>query len=249
MQFNHLEQIVAEWLEYKGYFVRRNIKVGKRARGGYECELDIVAYHPQEKKLVHFEPSTDTDSWSEREGLYKKKFDAGREYAPSLFKGIDLPEIEQFALFLYGSDKNHQQIGGGKVLLMPQFLKEIVNDLSPKKIVNEIVPEQFPLLRMIHLACEHRKIFSHTVALKPENRKPNRPRIALPLAIEAIYEGERIGIAKALEIRSQYKGKDFKTPFTCVSCGRSIRAHKDGGGAAHFEHMARNPQCPLSYKP
>jgi hypothetical protein len=52
MPINHLEQIVAEWLEYQGYFVRRNIKVGKRERGGYECELDIVALHPKEKKLV-----------------------------------------------------------------------------------------------------------------------------------------------------------------------------------------------------
>jgi hypothetical protein len=25
---NHLEQLVAKWLEFKGYFVRRNVKVG-----------------------------------------------------------------------------------------------------------------------------------------------------------------------------------------------------------------------------
>jgi len=33
---NHLEQLVAEWLEFKGYFVRRNVKVGKLPRGGHE---------------------------------------------------------------------------------------------------------------------------------------------------------------------------------------------------------------------
>ena len=45
MPFNYLEQLVAEWYDYKGYFLRRNVLVGKRAQGGYESELDIVAFH------------------------------------------------------------------------------------------------------------------------------------------------------------------------------------------------------------
>jgi len=76
---NHLEQIVAEWLEYQGYFVRRNIQVGKRERGGYECELDIVGFHPTEKKLVQYEPPTDASSWYIREKSYKRKFAAGKK--------------------------------------------------------------------------------------------------------------------------------------------------------------------------
>jgi hypothetical protein len=39
---NHLEALVAEWYEVRGYFVRRNVQVGKRPKGGYECEFDIV---------------------------------------------------------------------------------------------------------------------------------------------------------------------------------------------------------------
>src|SRR5437016_5364675 len=46
---NFLEQLVAEWYEYQGYFIRRNVRVGKLAAGGYECELDVVAFHPQTK--------------------------------------------------------------------------------------------------------------------------------------------------------------------------------------------------------
>jgi hypothetical protein len=42
MASNYLEQLIAEWYEYKGYFIRQNVWVGKRARGGYECELDIA---------------------------------------------------------------------------------------------------------------------------------------------------------------------------------------------------------------
>lgn len=33
-RMNYLESLVAEWLEYRGYFVRRNVKVGKRQKGG-----------------------------------------------------------------------------------------------------------------------------------------------------------------------------------------------------------------------
>ena len=43
---NHLEQLVGERYEYSGYFVRRNILVGKRAKCGYKGELDVVAFHP-----------------------------------------------------------------------------------------------------------------------------------------------------------------------------------------------------------
>lgn len=51
MEHNHLEQLIAEWYEFRGYFVRRNVHVGKRLEGGYECELGIVAFHPGERKL------------------------------------------------------------------------------------------------------------------------------------------------------------------------------------------------------
>lgn len=75
---NHLEQLVAEWYEYRGYFVRRNVQVGPRTKGGYECELDVVAFHPAQNHLVHIEPSMDADSWTKREKRYAKKFSAGR---------------------------------------------------------------------------------------------------------------------------------------------------------------------------
>ena len=37
---NHLEQLIAEWLEFTGYLVKRNINVCKLTRGGFEGELD-----------------------------------------------------------------------------------------------------------------------------------------------------------------------------------------------------------------
>jgi hypothetical protein len=57
---------------------------------------------------------------------------------------------------LYGSTTNHKEVAGGKVLMVDAFLKEVVADLKTKHIAKAIVPEQFPLLRVLQLACEYR---------------------------------------------------------------------------------------------
>lgn len=148
---NHLEQLVAEWLEFKGYFVRRNVKVGKLPHGGFEGELDIVAYHPMHNHLLHVEPSIAAESWQKREPRFQKKFEAGRKYI--LGKSGILPwlppnkTIEQWAV-LWGSDRNHSEVGGGKVIpilkLMRMIAKDIIASGSPAL---RAIPEQFPLLR------------------------------------------------------------------------------------------------------
>ena len=113
---NHLEQLVAEWHEYRGCFVRRNIQVGP-LNGGYECELDVVAFHPGQQHLVHIEPSMDAHSWARSELRYSKKFKAGRQYIPALFEGVSLPqEIEQIALLGFASNVNVKTLAGGRVM-------------------------------------------------------------------------------------------------------------------------------------
>ncbi|MCC7248791.1 MAG: hypothetical protein IT473_09225 [Lysobacter sp.] len=154
---NYLEQLVAEWYEYQGYFVRRNVNVGRRPNGGWECELDVVAFHPGEKHLVHIEPSMDADPWAKREQRYAKKFEAGRKYIPNLFSGIEIPEkIEQIALFGLGSKANHPVLAGGHVWLISDLLERIVAVLKDRKVERQAVPEQYPLLRTMQFACQHR---------------------------------------------------------------------------------------------
>jgi len=46
----------------------------------------------------------DAASWEIRDARFKRKFNAGRKHIPKLFKGFGaLPEIEQIALFVFGS--------------------------------------------------------------------------------------------------------------------------------------------------
>lgn len=147
---NFLEQLVAEWLEYQGYFVRRNVHVGRRPKGGYECELDVVGFHPGRKHLVHVEPSMDADSWAKRRERYSKKFAAGRKHIPDLFSGFQpLPEIEQIALFGIGGRGPYESLGGGKVVLVAERMSEILADLATKTFASHAVPEQFICLRTV----------------------------------------------------------------------------------------------------
>ena len=156
---NFLEQLTFEWYEYKGYFVRRNTLVGQRKSGGFECELDIVTFHPTTGHIIHIEPSMDAHAWIERERRYKKKFEAGRKYIPYMIPGFKQGTIiEQVALFGLLKRRVREDLAGGKVWVVAELLQDIVNELRLRKVAREAVPEQFPLLRTIQFMCEHSTI-------------------------------------------------------------------------------------------
>ena len=162
MANNFLEQLVAEWYEYRGYFVRRNVPVGRGSGGGYEAELDVVAFHPETRHLVHIEPSMDSDSWQTRERRFKAKFDAGRKHIPTLFPGLDVPgDVEQIALLLSASKVNHPTLGGAAVQLVSELMREIMENLGDRKIMENAVPEHHALLRTLQCVVEYRrKVFA-----------------------------------------------------------------------------------------
>jgi hypothetical protein len=164
MAVNYLESLISEWLEYKGLFVRTNVLVGPRAKGGYECELDVVAIDVKEKKILQFEPTMDALSWKDRETRFKKKFDAGKKYIPELF--VDFMKIhpdwiEQYAVLGFGSDKNYKTIGGGVVLTARNLFNKIMKDLENKKIESQAVPENMPRLRTIQFMLNYFRV--HTI--------------------------------------------------------------------------------------
>ena len=148
--------MVAEWYELRGYFVRRNVQVGKRPKGGYEAELDVVAFHPEQRSLVQIEPSLDADPWAKREDRYSKKFEAGRLYIPGLFPGMAIPKhIDQIALFAYGGGKSRKRIAEGRVVFIRDFMEEIRAGIRDRKVATAAIPEGFPLLRTLQFAVEY----------------------------------------------------------------------------------------------
>lgn len=155
---NYLEQLVSEWYEFRGYFVRKNILVGKRRAGGHESELDVVAFHPGESKLVHIEPSMDANSWPLREKRYRKKFRAGKKYIPGLFAGMEIPEdITQIALFGYMGNNPRRSLAGGTVVTLREFLREICDNIGSHSTAKNIIPETYTILRTIMFMVEHRR--------------------------------------------------------------------------------------------
>jgi hypothetical protein len=151
---SHLEDLIAEFLDWEGYLVKRNVKVGRLKHGGWQSELDLIGYRHEDKKLVHYEPSIDAFSWTKREVRYVKKFQAGRQYIhtdvfPWLPKNTP---IEQIAIFT-AHPKNRHEIAGGKILSIDEFVKRIRDQVCSKGIMaKSAIPEQYPILRTIQLS-------------------------------------------------------------------------------------------------
>ena len=60
---NHLEALVAEYLMWQGFLIRHNVKVSRLNHGGWAAELDVVGFHPGDGRLIHYEPSLDSNLW------------------------------------------------------------------------------------------------------------------------------------------------------------------------------------------
>ena len=151
---NFLEQLVAEWYEYQGYFVRRNIRVGKRQKGGHDFELDVVALHAVNRHLVHIEATMDTRTWDQRRLKMERTFVAARKYIPDLFEGFsELPEPEHIALLGFGSNTNVQSMGLGRVQTVNELMADIRKSDVMQSYGKKAVPEQFVILRAMQFAA------------------------------------------------------------------------------------------------
>lgn len=151
----YLGQLVREWYEYRGYFVRRDVWVGLESDGSYECELDIVAFHPIQRHVVHIETSYDLLNLHDKEQHFQSKFDAGKKYLHRMFGVEDHLHIEQTALVLESGDMHRHTIGGGKIVLLSDFLAVILQQLSGTGISSAMVPEQWPLILTLQCVTEH----------------------------------------------------------------------------------------------
>jgi hypothetical protein len=150
----HLEALISEYLEWQGYFIRRNTKVGRLAHGGWEMELDVVGFHPKTEDLVHYEPSIDAYSWSNRETRYTKKFAAGKKYIFSeLFPWLaGTTPLRQVAVFV-SHPKGRDVIAGGTIISIDELMAEIRAKVVLKgPMVRNAVSEQYPLLRTIQMS-------------------------------------------------------------------------------------------------
>ncbi|TDM51375.1 hypothetical protein [Aliivibrio fischeri] len=151
---SHLENLIAEYYDWKGYLIKRNIKVGRLSHGGWEMELDVIAFNPNTGHLIHLEPSIDAHSWETREKRFEKKFTSARKYIFSeVFTWLDenMP-IEQVAV-LVSHPKNRDVLAGAKIVSIDELMSEIREQVKACGIVaKNAIPEQYPLLRVLQLS-------------------------------------------------------------------------------------------------
>ncbi len=159
----YLEQLLAEWYEYQGYFVRRDLWVGLEDNGSYECELDLVAFHPTKNHLVHIEPCMDLLDWKQREEHFRLKFAAGKKYLHRMFVCQPTAGIDQIAVLVSVDKDRRPGIAGARIVLMPELLGEIFAQLAPQSIMSNPIPEQWPLLRTLQFVAEYRETVCETL--------------------------------------------------------------------------------------
>ena len=151
---NFLEQLAGEWFTYKGYFVRTNIKLNKRSKGGWGNELDVLAYSAKASELIHVESTWDANSWAERKERFQKKKFVYTHAEYERLVGAKIARLRKVALVgLCQSAKSELDWGESiEVMLIPHFIASIAKELATKDPLKDIVPEGFPRLRAMQFA-------------------------------------------------------------------------------------------------
>jgi hypothetical protein len=150
-----LEQLVAEWHSFLGYYVRTNVMVGKREKGGWEGELDVVAFHPTTKELIHIETSMDALSWAKRRERYARKFETGRRYIPELFPFTHRKHGQVVVVGFPRGLREKYPLGKDiEVVLMPDLIRQSENSMMYFPISCGKPTDGGVLLKSFHQALE-----------------------------------------------------------------------------------------------
>jgi len=149
---NFLEQLAAEWYTRQGYFVRTNLKFGKRPRGGWAGEMDVAAFHPSKQELVHLETSMDADRWDERRKKFERKFRDAEAHRNDLFS-FEVRSVRRVAVVGWSAAARPGSLGPDvEVKSIAQFTRDIAEELKRSHPAKDAVPESLPLLRAMQFA-------------------------------------------------------------------------------------------------
>lgn len=159
---NLLEELVAEWQEYQGGYVRRNIPLQKRSQGGRVGEIDILAYSPESGSLLHIETSMDSWKWEKRERIFGRKFREGeafirKEIMPQLPHGMKTNLIKLVVLGR-ASRKGRGNLGGADVRTLDELLREIMVSIRDRNAKHDAIPQHLPLLRMVQIVSDRKEM-------------------------------------------------------------------------------------------
>ncbi|MGH7271185.1 MAG: hypothetical protein ACREJ3_12225 [Polyangiaceae bacterium] len=149
---NFLETLVAEWYGHRGYLIQTNIKFGKRAKGGYAGEIDVLALNLNKRALAHVETSSDADSWDERRERIVRKFKNAEQHYMS-GRGVTFDSITRMAVVgVRPAKKSAITLDGIEVVSLDELMsriKDYVRGFNPASLA---IPESYGYLRAVQLA-------------------------------------------------------------------------------------------------
>ena len=156
---NFLEELVAEWYDFKGFFVKTNIPYGIGARGGIKGEIDILAYNPKDKCICHIEVSSDSDSWDNRIEKFKKRFNHASAFYDKILP-FNYEQVKKIAILSFGEplSKNRElfeQSTKARLITLTAFFREIKSTLENIDPNKQAIPESYLLLRTIQFFIHH----------------------------------------------------------------------------------------------
>ena len=150
---NFLEQLVAEWYEFLGFFVRTNARGPTPSAGGF-TELDVLVLKATEKELIHIETSGSAESWESLKKRTIKKFRYSQKDYEKLsgIKGVRV--LKQAIMGLsYNPRWSDEELReeGIKVIPNQRFINEVCNGILERVPRGRIVPDSFPILKAFHV--------------------------------------------------------------------------------------------------
>lgn len=125
------------------------MRARKREKGGWDVELDVLAYDPSNGTLLHVETSGDAASWAKRKRQFlAKKFILKREEYEAIL-GCKVSKIKKIAVVGYPRSTKVDLNWGQdiEVVLIPVLIARIAEKLHLQHPTKEAVPEGFPILR------------------------------------------------------------------------------------------------------
>lgn len=149
-----LEQLVREFYEVQGYWVRTNVRFEPTGHGGYAGEADILAWDSESSVLLHVETTLATTAWSDRSKRIEKQFTKAAQHYEEMFP---LPRgriirVEKVAILRISRNSKgmKQGIPGAKLVPLGEFMCQVADLVTARFRGNRSPPEQYPLLRTIY---------------------------------------------------------------------------------------------------
>ena len=132
-----------------------NLKFGKLEKGGWAGEIDIAAFNPSTKELVHIEASTDAWTWKVRQARFAKKFDGATAHFKELFS-FDVTSVSRIAVVGLTQPPKTVSLGPGiEIWSILMLINLITSELVRRHPLRAAILENYPILRALQFGAHY----------------------------------------------------------------------------------------------